>query len=111
VVQKINSFVVRPSVGKEEEEEEQEEAGAAAAASYSVFSFFLFHFCRHRRCRLGKGGRTKEVDKKFSLSLVGFEPFQYREKSPPRLALPVSRLQLPRVKARHHAERGQDVRR
>jgi len=32
VVQKINSFVVRPSVGKEEEEEE-EEAGAAAAAS------------------------------------------------------------------------------
>jgi hypothetical protein len=34
VVQKINSFVVRPSVGKEEEEEEEEEeAGAAAAAS------------------------------------------------------------------------------
>jgi hypothetical protein len=32
VVQKINSFVVRPSVGKEEEEEE-EEAGADAAAS------------------------------------------------------------------------------
>jgi hypothetical protein len=30
---KINSFVVRPSVGKEEEEEEEEEAGAAAAAS------------------------------------------------------------------------------